>query len=71
MVVPHPRIDKRLRLRAVFLPDVVVNLIVVALGIKRRVDITKVNCFVADEAAQNIEMVALVEFVHFAKEICE
>ena len=50
VVVPRPRINKRLRLCAV-LPDVVVNLIVIALGIKRRVNIAKVNRFVADEFA--------------------
>ena len=63
MVVPRPSVNKRLRLCAVFLPDVVVNLIVIALGIKRRVNITKVNCFVADEFAKNVEVVAVVEFV--------
>ena len=67
MVVPSPSINKRLRLRAVFLSDVVVNLIVIALGIKRRVNITKVNRFVADEFPQNVEVVAVKEFVHSAK----
>jgi len=44
--------------------DVVVNLIVIALGIKRRVNIAKVNRLVADESPQNIDVVAVVEFVH-------
>lgn len=64
VVVPRPRIRKRLRLRAVFLTDVVVNLIVIAFGIKRRVNITKVNRFVADEFTQDVEIVAVKEFVH-------
>jgi hypothetical protein len=49
---------------AVFLPDVVVNLIVIALGIKRRIDVTKINCFIADESPQNIEIIHAVKFVH-------
>jgi len=51
-------------LGVVFLPDVVVNLIVIALGIKRRVDITKVSRFITEEAAENVEIIAVVEFVH-------
>lgn len=47
--------------------DVVVNLIVVALGIKRRGTITKVNRCIADEFTQNVEVVAEVEFVHRAR----
>jgi metal-sulfur cluster biosynthetic enzyme len=45
----------------VFLPDIVVNPVVIALGIKRRVDITKVNRFITDEFAQNIEIAAVIE----------
>ncbi len=44
--------------------DVVVNLIVIALGIKRRVNITKVNRFITNEFAENVEIVAVVEFIH-------
>jgi len=46
------------------LPDIVVNLIVITLGIKRRVNITKSNRFIAGELPQNIEIVTVVKFVH-------
>jgi len=64
VVVPRPPINKRLRLCAVFVTDVVVNLIVIALGIKRRVNIAKVSRFITEEAAENVEIIAVVEFVH-------
>jgi len=44
--------------------DVVINPVEVALGIKRRVIIAKVNGLVADESPQNIEIIAVIEFVH-------
>lgn len=59
MVVPRSSVNKRLRLRAVFLPDVVVNLIVVALGIKRRVNIAKINRFVSNKFSQNVQVVSV------------
>ncbi len=71
VVVPSPSVDKRLRLCVVFAADVVVNLIVVSLGIKRRVNITKINRFIADKAAENVEVVAVKEFVHFYNIYCK
>ncbi len=44
--------------------DVVVNLIVISFRVKRRVDVTKVKGFVANEFSQNVEIVAVVELVH-------
>ena len=66
-VVPRPGIGERLRLRAVFAADVVVNLEIIAVGIERRVDIAKVNRFVLEVAAQNFEIVAVKKLIgHFA-----
>jgi len=44
------------------LPDVV-NLIVVALGIKRRLNIAKVNGFITDESSENVKVIAVKKFV--------
>ena len=69
MVVPFPGINKSLRLRAVFAADVVVNLIVIALGIKRRVNVAKINRFIADELPQNIEVISVIKFIYLVYEI--
>ena len=42
----------------------VVNLIVVAPGIKRQVKIAKVNCFVTGKSMRNVVIGAVKEFVH-------
>jgi hypothetical protein len=59
--VPRPGINKRLSLGAVFCADVVVNLVVVALGVKWRVNVAQVNAFVFDFPAQDFKVVAVVE----------
>ncbi len=46
--IPYPSVGERLRLCAVFITDVVINLIVVALGIKRRVNVAEVNGFISN-----------------------
>ena len=38
----------------------------VALGIERRVEVNEVNGFAGDMLAQHVEVVAVVELVHFA-----
>jgi hypothetical protein len=53
-----------LRLRPVFAADVVVNLIVVALGIKRRVNVTKINRFIAEKTLQHVQIITVIKFVH-------
>ncbi len=42
-----------------------VYLVVVAFGIERRIDITKINRLVADKLPYHIKIVTLVEFVHW------
>ena len=51
-------------LRTVFGADVVVYLVVVAFGIKRRIDVAKINRLVADKFPHYIKIVTVVEFVH-------
>ena len=62
-VAPFPGIDKRLRLRPVFAALIVINLEIIALRIERRVDVAEVDAFGWYLAAQDVEIVAVVEFV--------
>lgn len=64
LFVPLPRIHERLRLRAVFAADVVVDLVVVALTVERGINVAEVYGFVFDVFAQDFEIVAIVECVH-------
>ena len=64
VVVPRPCVGKRLCLGAVLGADVVVYLVVVAFGIERRIDITKINRLVTDKLPHHIKIVAVKEFVH-------
>jgi len=64
VVVPRPCVGKRLCLRTVFGADVVVYLVVVALGIERRIDVAKINRLVTDKLPHYIKVVVVKEFVH-------
>ncbi len=44
--------------------DVVVYLVVVAFGIERWINVTKINRLVADKLPHHIKIIAVVEFVH-------
>lgn len=57
-------VGEGLCLGAVFGADVVIYLVVVAFGIKRRIDATKIDRLVADEFPKDIKIVAVVELVH-------
>ena len=66
VIVPHPRIHKRLRLRPVLAADIIVNLVVVALRVERRINITEVNGLILDVLPQHFEVIAVVKGVfHF------
>ena len=61
--VPGPGIDERLSLRLIILPDVVVNLEVVALGVEWRVDVAQIHRFIPQLAPQDVQIVTVVERV--------
>jgi len=65
--VPSPCFHERLSLGAVFGADIVVYLVVVAFGIERRVNVTKIDGIVFDKFSQDIEIIAVIEFVHLGK----
>ncbi len=48
VMVPNPRIYEGLFLRPIFASDIVVNLIVRALGIEGRIYVAQINRFVVD-----------------------
>jgi hypothetical protein len=62
--VPLPCVDKCLRLGAVFSADVVVDLVVIALGVEGRIDVAEVNGLVLDLLAEHRQVVAVVKPVH-------
>ncbi len=64
VVVPRPCVGESLCLRTVFGADVVVYLVVIAFRVERRINVTKINRLVADKLSQNIQVIAVVEFVH-------
>ena len=51
------------RLRPVLRADIVVNLVVIPLGIKRRVNVAEVNGLVLDLAAQDLKVVTVEKLV--------
>lgn len=53
-VIPCPRVDKRLCLRAILATDVIVNLVIISLRVKRRIDVTQIDGFRVDILAQTI-----------------
>jgi hypothetical protein len=52
-------------LGAVFIANIVIDLIVITFRVKGRIDITKVNRFVSYELSQVVEIVAVKEFIHW------
>ena len=64
VIVPRPCVGEGLCLGAVFGADIVVNLVVIALGIERRIDVAKINRLIADKFPHNIKIVTVIEFVH-------
>ena len=65
--VPRPSINKGLRLRLVIFPDVIVNLEIITLRVKRRVDVAEVDGFIPQLAPQDVQVIAVVEgIVHWA-----
>lgn len=65
VVVPCPCVGEGLCLGTVFGADVVVYRVVVAFGIERRIDITKINRLVTDKLPHHIKIIAVVEFIHW------
>lgn len=61
--IPRPGVDERLRLRLVVLADVVIDLEIIALAIERRVDIAEVDRVILDLAAQDVQVVAVIQDV--------
>ena len=72
LVAPFPRIDKGLGLSAVFASLIVVNLEIVALGIKWRVNVAKINALTGNFAFKNIEIIAIIKliFLRFQVYLC-
>ena len=62
-VAPFPGIDERLRLCPVFAALIIIDLEVIALRIERWVDVAEIDAFGRYLAAQDVEVVAVVEFV--------
>jgi hypothetical protein len=62
-VAPFPGIDKRLRLRPVFAALIVINLEVIALRIEWRVDVAEIDACIGYLAAQDVQVVAVIELV--------
>ena len=62
--IPCPGVDERSCFCAIFRSDPVVDLVVAALGVERRIDVAEIHRLVLDVLAQNVEVVAIVEGAH-------
>jgi len=65
-VPSRPCVHERLRLRQIFFADAVVNLVVVALGVEGRVNVTQIHRLRRNQVRlpQHIQVVAVKEGVH-------
>jgi hypothetical protein len=63
LLIPRPCVNKCLFLRSIFTAQLVINLVVVALGIEGRVNVAKMNRLIPHLIAQYVEIVSVVELI--------